>query len=232
MVDAKLTINVFDLVIITLLFLSALLSMYRGFIREALSLATWIGAALITLYSVKPVAEFLLPHVKHQFAATVIASLGTFFITLLIFSILSSIFARYIKDAGEVGTIDHALGTVFGVVKGSLVIILGFLLYSQVVSEDDYPEWLKTAASRPFVEKGAKVVVAAMPHYLGDTAKLLEKDADAPEKLDLENIFPTEEPKEDTAGSGSSHYSTDADQEEFQRILKMSPAAGESRPTN
>jgi len=226
MVDAKLTINVFDLVVITLLFLSALLSMYRGFIREALSLATWIGAALITLYSVKPVAEFLLPHVKHQFAATVIASLGTFFITLLIFSIISSVFARYIKDAGEVGTVDHALGTVFGVVKGSLVIILGFLLYSQVVSEDDYPEWLKTAASRPFVEKGAKVVVAAMPKYLGDTAKLLEKDENGDPKLDLENVFPTEEPKSDTAGSSSSNYSNDSEQEEFQRILKMSPAAG------
>ncbi|MFO1242910.1 MAG: CvpA family protein [Rickettsiales bacterium] len=229
MVDAKLTINVFDLIVITLLFLSALLSMYRGFIREALSLATWIGASLITLYSVKPVAELLLPHVKQPFAATVIAALGTFFFTLLIFSIISSIFARYVKDAGEVGTIDHALGTVFGVVKGSLVIVLVFLLYSQVVSEDDYPEWLKTAASRPYVEKGAKMVVAAMPQYLGQTAKLMDKDSPAPDKLDLENIMP-EENKNESPSSDNSNYSDT--EKEFQRILKMSPAAGSDHPTN
>lgn len=226
MVDAKLTINVFDLVVLTLLFLSALLSMYRGFIREALSLATWIGAALITLYAVEPVAKLLLPYVgEKQFAATVIAALGTFFITLLIFSMISSVFARYVKDAGEVGTIDHMLGMFFGIAKGSLVIILGFLLFSQVVGEDDYPEWLKTAASRPYVEKGAKVVVATMPSYLGQTAKLLEKKEE-PQDPNTQNLLPDEQTPPQTQEYQNQSDSEDSETE-FQKILKnISPASG------
>lgn len=226
MVDAKLTINVFDLVVITLLFLSALLSMYRGFIREALSLATWIGAALITLYAVEPVARLLLPYVgEKQFAATVIAALGTFFITLLIFSLISSVFARYIKDAGEVGTIDHMLGMFFGIAKGSLVVILAFLLFSQVVGEDDYPEWLKTAASRPYVEKGAKIVVAAMPGYLGQTARLLEKKEE-PQDPNTLNLLPEEQKPVASPYQEHQTYSNDSETE-FQKILKnISPSAG------
>ncbi len=45
------SLNIFDLVVFGILGLSALLSFFRGFVREVLSLGAWVGASLITLYA-------------------------------------------------------------------------------------------------------------------------------------------------------------------------------------
>ena len=57
MLDAHLNINLFDGAVFVILFLSAILSFFRGFIREVLSLGAWIGAAMITLFFAKDLAS-------------------------------------------------------------------------------------------------------------------------------------------------------------------------------
>ena len=42
--------NALDLAIIAIIALSAIFAFARGFVREALSIIAWVGAAAITLY--------------------------------------------------------------------------------------------------------------------------------------------------------------------------------------
>ena len=42
--------NALDLAVIAVIVLSAVFAFARGFVREALSIVAWVGAAAITLY--------------------------------------------------------------------------------------------------------------------------------------------------------------------------------------
>ena len=44
-------ITLLDIILIGVMLISAVLAMIRGFVREILSIAAWVIAALVTLYS-------------------------------------------------------------------------------------------------------------------------------------------------------------------------------------
>ncbi len=168
MLDAHLNINIFDGVVFVVLFLSALLSFFRGFIKEVLSLGAWIGAAMITLFFAKDLAQALLPYLKTGLAATIFATMGTYFLSLTTISIFNSIIARYIKKGSDVGHFDNFFGMLFGLFKGALIITLGYFLMTLIWGEnrDKYPEIVKAAYTRPMVEKSTEIFKKFMPSYI------------------------------------------------------------------
>lgn len=186
MVDAQLNMNLFDVIVFGVIVLCCMLSFFRGFIRELLSLLAWVGASFITLYCVMDVAALIQPYVKKPVIAAIFASLGTYFVALMVISILTSILLKYLKAGSEVGSLDHVLGLAFGFLKGSLIICLGYFLMSLVMNKEDYPAWMKTAITLPYVEKGTAVMVKMMPDYLKGITTMAEKAKDG-EPINLDD---------------------------------------------
>ncbi len=217
MIDAQLSMNLFDAIVLGVLFLSALISFFRGFIREFLSLLAWVGAAFITLYFVVDVAEYLEPYVKKPMVAAIFATLGTYFVALMTISLLSSIIVRYLKTGEDVGAMDNLLGLFFGVIKGSLIVALGYFLLSVVLgaNKEEYPDWVKTAYTLPAVEKGTRIVVAMMPGYLKEITEYAQKEEN--EEFNLDESLEGQ-PVEDAADEGHGYDPTDMQQ--LQEILK------------
>ena len=54
----------FDLVIIGVIALSALISLIRGFVKESISLVTWVVAGLLALRYYAPMADLLEPFIN------------------------------------------------------------------------------------------------------------------------------------------------------------------------
>lgn len=214
MIDAQLSMNLFDAIVLGVLFLSALISFFRGFIRELLSLLAWVGAAFITLHFVVNVAEFLEPYVKKPMVAAIFATLGTYFVSLMVISLFSSVLVRYLKTGSDVGAFDNLMGLFFGVIKGSLIVALGYFLATIVLgpNKDDYPDWIKTAHSLPMVEKGTVILVGMMPDYLKEITSFAQK-----EEQPFDTEAPLEEQPEDTEDTG--HGFDENDRQKFQDIL-------------
>ncbi len=193
------SLNVFDVIVFTVVGLSALFSFYRGFVREFLSLFTWIGALVITLYAFKPVNEMLKEHIDNELAANLIASLGTYLSALIVLSILTSMIGKYIKPGKEVGVFDNVLGLAFGLLRGIFIVALGFLGLTFVFDEKGYPEYVKTSVTRPYVEDAAAMLAKIAPEYLEDMKPLkemqeraednsVESPADEPGKYQWESM--------------------------------------------
>lgn len=176
MVEAQL--NVFDAVVLLIVFLSTVLAFFRGFVREVLSLGSWIGAAIITIYFFPQVSAALKPRFSSEVIAGGFAMLGTYIVALIVLSILSSIILKYLKEGSEVGIFDNMLGMVFGFARGAFIVSLGFLLISMVMSPPEYPDWIKHAQTREYVEEGAKLLASAAPNYLNDLTSLSDKMRD------------------------------------------------------
>jgi len=173
------SLNLFDLIVIAVVGLSALLSFFRGFIREVLSLGAWIGASVITLYYFEDVTALIRPHVNSDVVASGLASIGTFIGALIGISLFTRLLSKYVKSGSDVGVLDNLLGISFGAARGMLLVAIGYFVMSVVIAEKNYPDWVKNAATRPYVEQVADWVAKIAPSYFAEISPMKAEDGDA-----------------------------------------------------
>lgn len=116
-----------DLAILTILAISALISIWRGFLREVLSLAAWVAAFWVALSFTHPAAGLLLDYVSVPTVRLVLTFLGLFMGTLLVVAVFNHLMLRLMVKTGLSGT-DRMLGVFFGLARGVAVVTVLVLL--------------------------------------------------------------------------------------------------------
>ena len=123
--------------------LSALLAYSRGFLREVMAIAGWVVAAILAFMFVdiaRPlvrqipvVGDFL----GESCELSVVASFGAIFVVaLVVVSLFTPLFGALIQRSA-LGGADQALGFAFGVLRGVLLIAIGFFVYDTVITTQD-----------------------------------------------------------------------------------------------
>jgi membrane protein required for colicin V production len=175
--------NPLDLAVIGILALSAIFAFARGFVREALSIIAWVGAAAITLYGFNWVYAQVEPRMHDRLLSQLVTGFGLFVISLILLTILTGIVARAVRGSG-LSPIDRTLGFIFGLARGAFLVCFAYLLLDfSGVQPNDRPEWIKEAKSEPSLHKGADALKGFLPEWLK------AKSATAAEEL-IRNIDP------------------------------------------
>ena len=91
-----------DYAIILIILFTSMISVFRGFVVEALSLVTWICAFMVTMSFNEMVAEFLENIVPLPTIRSGISNVAVFIITLIVGSFLSSLAKKVIRKCTEV----------------------------------------------------------------------------------------------------------------------------------
>lgn len=112
-----------DIAIIVILLVSILIGIFRGFVREILSLASWIIAVFVAWTFAEMGAVYLEPYISQPPLRVVAAFAGIFVVVLILVSIISYLIYRLFALAGITG-IDRSLGGLFGVARGVIIIAL------------------------------------------------------------------------------------------------------------
>lgn len=116
-------INGLDLAIIIVLALSSLLSLIRGFVREAISLVIWVVAGVVAFMFTPYLEPWLVPYITVAPLRLAIAFLMLFIATIILGSLLSFVLGFVMSKAGLSGT-DRMIGLVFGFARGVLIVCL------------------------------------------------------------------------------------------------------------
>lgn len=172
------SLNMFDMIVLGIMALSCLFAFFRGFVREVLSLGAWIGAGLVTLYMFPTAADHLEPHFKNPIVAAGVGTLGIYIAALIGFSIINRLLLQFIKSGSDVGMLDNLFGLLFGAFRGAFIISLAYFLMSKALASSEYPDWLMKSQTRPYVEKGAQILVRVAPEYLQEISLLQQKATD------------------------------------------------------
>lgn len=154
--------NGLDYAVIGVIGLSALFAFARGFVREALSIVAWAGAALITLYGFHDVYSLVARRLHTPLLAELVAGAGLFLASLIVLTIATSLLARFLSPA-TLSPIDRTLGLVFGLARGAILVSAAFLLLDMSVPPKDQPVWVKQAKSAPLLQEGANALRTLLP---------------------------------------------------------------------
>ncbi len=142
--------NAADWAIIVILGLSILLSLWRGFIREAASLAGWIAAFVIANMFVTEMAAVLSQWIVNVTGRYVAAYALLFAGTLVMVGVLGKIGAQLVRATG-LTLLDRLLGTAFGFARGIIIILVLVYLLRQLAPPQNL-EWLDKAELMPHVD--------------------------------------------------------------------------------
>jgi len=154
--------NTVDAVVIAVIAISALVALLRGFVREMLTMGSWIGAALVTLYGF-PVLQPKFEHwVSSKLAADIMGAIGLFIGSLIVLSILSHMIARLVRGSA-LTAVDRSLGLLFGLVRGAILVSLAYML---MIWLD--PNLLQGARTAPMMARGAGFLRSWAPKQLAD----------------------------------------------------------------
>ncbi len=167
MTDSTTSMNLFDLGVLIIVGLSAMLSFYRGFIREVLSLGGWVFASFVSLRYLEPATNYIKPQVHSEPVAVGIAAIGLFLISLILFSIVTGLILKGLKPAAKVGLLDNLAGLCFGIARGVFIVSIAFFIMTKFFADPkNYPDIVKHAITRPYVEKAANYIGTLTPDYL------------------------------------------------------------------
>jgi len=169
-------VNLFDLAVLVVIALSAIFAFARGFMREALSIAAWVGAALIAIYGFDSAYAFTARFVKTPLLADLIAGAGLFFVTLILLTIMTGYVARLVHWSA-LTPIDRTLGLIFGVVRGALLVSIAYFLIDLTLPPNDRPSWLRDARSQPLLAQGADMVRGVLPESMQLKSAAMMDDA-------------------------------------------------------
>jgi membrane protein required for colicin V production len=186
--------NGLDFGVVGIVVLSAIFAFARGFVREALSIVAWVGAAAITLYGFTWVYAQVDVQVHNPLLSQLITGFGLFVTSLIVLTIVTGIAARMVHATG-LTPIDRTLGFIFGLARGAFLVCLAYLLLDVSVQPNDRPVWISEAKSGPYLHEGADVLKGFLPESLKikstDAAGELLRSVDpkAAAKMDAERAM-------------------------------------------
>lgn len=139
-----------DWVIIVVLAVSTLLSLWLGFVREAISLAGWVTAFLVANLYVGQLASLLAGSIENMTGRYVAAYAILFVATLIATSFVTSLAGHFVKATG-LTVLDRLLGTVFGFARGIILILVVVFVLRQLVPPTELL-WLDQSVLMPHVD--------------------------------------------------------------------------------
>ena len=187
-----------DWAILGIVAISALISLKRGFVKEALSLTPWIIAGVVAWMFGAGLSQYLVNYIETP-SARVIASCTILFVaTLLVGAMVNFLIGELIRVTGLSGT-DRFLGMVFGAARGGLLVVVAVgLLSLGPVQQDQWWQQSRLVPQFLMVADWSKNLI------LGMSSKWLASGISVPADLPFkEQILPSTIPQ-DVLGKSSS----------------------------
>ncbi len=149
-----------DIFVLIVLGISALLSLFRGLVREVLSLVGWIVAGWCAFKFSGPVGELFGNAITMPSMRTAVAFVGILIGVLLVFGILNFLLGKLIDSTG-LGATDRMLGMVFGAVRGAAIVTV-LVMFAGLTPLPKDP-WWRQSMFLPHFEALAKLAIDWLP---------------------------------------------------------------------
>ena len=156
-----------DVILVVIVLISALLAMTRGFSRELFTILSWGAAVAAAAYAYFELREPF--HAQYTFEPKQIGDAllvgGSFIVVLILVSFITMKISDAVMDS-RAGALDRTLGFIYGALRGLLLVVVAYFLYSKFVPLEGQPSWVAEARFRPLLDLVGEEVIAMFPEDL------------------------------------------------------------------
>ncbi|MDQ6987186.1 MAG: CvpA family protein [Mariprofundaceae bacterium] len=152
--------NLFDYLLLAITGFSMVLSLWRGFVREIISLIGLVAAFIIAGRASGMAADLVHGWIPNSTAAN-LAGFGLVFVSVMLVVALIGTLIRKLVDMADLTASDRTLGMIFGLTRGLLLIGLFFLIYTSYAKADK--PWLKNSVLTPYAIQLGDLLGRAIP---------------------------------------------------------------------
>ena len=144
---------------------SLVLGVWRGLVREVISILGWVIAFLAANLLAGPIGPAMPQAIPTPELRVAAAYLAVFIGSLIVTSLVGLLLSKIVKAVG-LGGVDRALGAVFGVARG-LLIVLAATLLAGLTSAPRQAYW-RDSASGPLLAQAAGALKPLLPQTLAE----------------------------------------------------------------
>ena len=149
-----------DILILAVIAISSAFGVWRGFVKEILSLLSWIAALLVSRVYSESLAGMLGSLIDNPSVRYVTAFSILFVITIMLGTALNHFMSKLLVVTG-LKTLDRLLGAVFGVARGTVIVLVVLFVLNVFVSG---AEWWQQSTLIPY----GMVLIEESKIFIGD----------------------------------------------------------------
>ena len=153
-------LNQIDTVIIIVVAISSAFGLWRGLVKELLSLLSWIAALLVARVYGEALARLLVNMIESESIRYVTAFVLLFVMVIMIGTLINHFVAKLLTVTG-LKFFDRLLGVVFGLARGTVIVLVILFILNVFVSET---EWWQESTLIPY----GMVMIEESLIFIGD----------------------------------------------------------------
>jgi len=152
----------FDLIVLLILGVSALIGFFRGAVREVVTVVAFIVSVLVAVVLLRFTGP-LFRHVVHpDWLASTLALIIIFLAVYIVLRILGGQLTDRIHKS-HLGALDRAVGLGFGLVRALVTLGLFNIVFHLATPPERTPKWVTEAKLYPLTEVSADMLRAVAP---------------------------------------------------------------------
>jgi len=126
--------NAVDIAIISVVAISSLFGLWRGFVKEVLSLVSWVAALVLARLYSESLSEMLVPLIENSGARYVTAFVIIFVAIMMVGTLLNVLISKLLNITG-LKVVNRLFGGVFGIARGAVIVMVILFITNVFVSE-------------------------------------------------------------------------------------------------
>ena len=177
-------VTLYDLIAVVILLASAGAGYSRGGVRELVAVLAFVLAVVISVASFRYSAPIARHAIHIHFLANAAAILAVFMIAYAVLRAIGDMVVGKMPAGHAEGGLNKALGGVFGLVRGVIVLGVFYLIFNAATPPERVPHWIKGAALYPLSGEAGHMLMALAPEGSAVAHKVEGYDAASRKSVD------------------------------------------------
>ena len=172
MKNLLLQLNELDYAILAVIFISLVVGVFRGFLREVISLVTWFLAFFAAL-RFAPVVAGLFDHAISNSMGRYIVSSVIIFLIIMILGIMINKLSQGLLTITGLGFFNRVLGFIFGSARGVLLVVIALLIIGLTPFQKE--NWYQHSSLTPHLQPWVQYFNQYVPKEFQSATTWIEK---------------------------------------------------------